>query len=64
MKMKTDWYLKLYQSTLPEQNDLIKHKGGKELTRLHMNYMYWVVDHEDSMRQFCLCNFLEIFVSI
>jgi hypothetical protein len=51
MKMKTDWYLKLYQSTLPEQNDLIEHKCGKELTRLHMymNYIYWVVDHEDSM---------------
>jgi hypothetical protein len=49
MKMKTDPYLKLYQSTLPEQNDLIKHKCGKELTRLHMNYIYWVVDHEDSM---------------
>jgi hypothetical protein len=25
MKMKTEWYLTLYQSTLPEQNDLIKH---------------------------------------
>ena len=49
MKMKTDWYLKLYQSTLPEQKDLIEHKRGKKLTRLHMNYIYWVVDHEDSM---------------
>ena len=49
MKMKTDWYLKLYQSTLPEQKDLIQHKCGKELTRLQMNYIYWVVDCEDSM---------------
>ena len=49
MKMKTDWYLKLCQSTLPEQNDLIEHKCGKELIRLHMNYTYWVVDREDSI---------------
>jgi hypothetical protein len=35
-------------SDLPEQNDLIKHKCGKELTRLHMNYIYWVVDHKGS----------------
>jgi hypothetical protein len=27
--MKTDWYLKLCQSTLPEQKDLIEHKYGK-----------------------------------
>jgi hypothetical protein len=31
MKMKTDWYLKLCQSILPEQNDLIEQKCGKEL---------------------------------
>ena len=48
MKMKTDRYLKLCQSTLPEQKDLIEHKYGKKLTRLHMNYTYWVVDREDS----------------
>ena len=29
MKMKTDWYLKLCQSTLAEQTDLIDHKYGK-----------------------------------
>ena len=32
--MKTDWYLKLHfvcQSILPEQNDLIEQKCGKEL---------------------------------
>ena len=44
MKMKTDWYLKLCQITLPEQNDLIEHK-----CRLYMDYTYWVVDLEDSM---------------
>ena len=47
--MKTDWYLKLCQSTLPEQKDLIEHKCGKELTRLYMNYTYWVVDSQNSM---------------
>ena len=51
MKMKTDWYLKLFQSTLSEQKDLIEHTYGKELIRLHMDYTYWVVDREDS-----LCN--------
>jgi hypothetical protein len=49
MKMKTDWYLKLFQSTLSEQKDLIEHKYGKELIRLHIDYTYWVVDREDSM---------------
>ena len=49
MEMKTDWYLKLSQSTLPEQQDLIEQKCGKELTRLYMNYTYWIVDREDSM---------------
>jgi hypothetical protein len=49
MKIKRDWCLKLCQSTLPEQKDLIEHKCGKKLTRLHMNYTYWVVDREDSM---------------
>jgi hypothetical protein len=48
-KMKTDWYLKLCQSTLPEQKDLIEHKCGTESTRLHMNYTYWFVGREDSM---------------
>ena len=28
---------------------LIKHKCAKELTRLHINYIYWVVDYDDSM---------------
>ena len=49
MEMKTDWYLKLCQITLPEQQDLIEQKWGKELTRLHMNYTYWVVDRENSL---------------
>jgi hypothetical protein len=30
---------------------LIKHKCAKELTRLHINYIYWVVDYDDSMWQ-------------
>ena len=62
--MKTDWYLKMCEITLPEQNDLIEHKCGKELTRLHMNYTQWVVDRDDSMSQLRLCNCKKYFVSI
>ena len=64
--MKTDWYmyLKLCESTMPEQKDLIEHNCGNELTRLHMNYAQWVVDREDSMLQLRLCNIQKYFVSI
>ena len=55
--MKTDWYLKLCQSTLQEQRDLIEHKCGKELNNLHISYTYWVVDSEDSMRHKYLFQF-------
>ena len=48
MKMKTKWYLKLCQCTctFPEQKDLIEQKWVKELTKLHMNYILWVVVKE------------------
>ena len=49
--MKTDWYLKLCQSTLPEQKDFIEHKCGKESTRLGITYTYWVVERHDIMSQ-------------
>ena len=46
--MKTKWYLKLCQCTctFPEQKDLIEQKWVKELTKLHMNYILWVVVKE------------------
>jgi hypothetical protein len=46
MKMKTKWYLKLCQCTFPEQKDLIEQKWVKELTKLHMNHILWVVVKE------------------
>jgi hypothetical protein len=44
--MKTKWYLKLCQCTFPEQKDLIEQKWVKELTKLHMNHILWVVVKE------------------